>query len=112
MQLLDRGYLLALLGHLQPIPDQHQALVQQSGSLTTVRDTSGSEQAVIFLHGFSGGQNDTWGRFPSLVGTEVTDWDIYALGYATTFPPDVVGVVGGRSGYPDPCHAVAYADDD
>ena len=65
---------------------------QQSGTLTTVRDTSGSGQAVVFLHGFSGDRDDTWDRFPALVGTEVTDWDIYTLGYATTFLPDVMGV--------------------
>ena len=45
-----------------------------------------------FLHGFSGNRDDTWDRLPSLLGTVVADWDIYTLGYATTFRPDILGV--------------------
>ena len=44
------------------------------------------------MHGFSGDRDDTWDRLPSLLGTVVADWDIYTLGYATTFRPDLLGV--------------------
>ena len=47
---------------------------------------------MVFLHGFSGDRDDTWDRLPSLLGTVVADWDIYTLGYATTFRPDLLGV--------------------
>jgi hypothetical protein len=42
--------------------------------------------------GFSGNRDDTWDRFPALLGLEVADWDIFTLGYATTFLPDIDGI--------------------
>lgn len=65
---------------------------QQSGNLQSIRESTTNKQAVLFLHGFSGDRDDTWDRFPGLLGTHVPDWDIFTLGYATTFQPDVVGV--------------------
>lgn len=53
---------------------------------------SNSEKAIIFLHGFSGKRDETWGQFPGFIGTLVTGWDIYTLGYATSFQPDVGGI--------------------
>ena len=44
------------------------------------------------MHGFSGDRDDTWDRLPGLLGTAIADWDIYTLGYATTFLPDLLGV--------------------
>ena len=44
------------------------------------------------MHGFSGDRDDTWDRLPGLLGTAVANWDIYTLGYATTFLPDLLGV--------------------
>src|SRR5579883_529681 len=64
----------------------------QQGSLTAVRDTSRTDHAVVFIHGFSGDSDDTWDRFPALLGSAIADCDIYSLGYATTFLPDVTGV--------------------
>ncbi len=64
---------------------------QQSGNITVIRD-DGADRAVVFLHGYSGDRNDTWDRFPGLLGTHIDGWDIFALGYATTVQPDVVGV--------------------
>ena len=64
----------------------------QQGTLTEIRGSLSCQRAVVFLHGFSGDKNDTWDRLPSLLGTAVTDWDIYTLGYATTFLPDLLGV--------------------
>ncbi len=63
----------------------------QRGSLNPIRH-DGLDQAVLFLHGFSGDRDDTWDGFPALLGTHVPDCDIFTLGYATTFLPDVGGV--------------------
>ena len=66
--------------------------VYQQGTLNTIRSQPNCERAVVFLHGFSGNRDDTWDRLPGLLGTVVADWDIYTLGYATTFRPDILGV--------------------
>ena len=64
----------------------------QQGTLNAIRSRPDYERAVVFLHGFSGDRDDTWDRLPGLLGTVVADWDIYTLGYATTFRPDLLGV--------------------
>ena len=64
----------------------------QQGTLNTIRSRPDCRRAVVFLHGFSGDRDDTWNRLPGLLGTVVADWDIYTLGYATTFHPDFLGV--------------------
>ena len=64
----------------------------QQGTLNTIRNRLDCDHAVVFLHGFSGDRDDTWNRLPGLLGTVVADWDIYTLGYATTFHPDFLGV--------------------
>ena len=64
----------------------------QQGTLNRIRSQPGCERAVVFLHGFSGDRDDTWDRLPGLLGAAVADWDIYTLGYATTFRPDLLGV--------------------
>ena len=64
----------------------------QQGTLNAIRNRPDYERAVVFLHGFSGDRDDTWDRLPGLLGTIVADWDIYTLGYATTFRPDLLGV--------------------
>jgi pimeloyl-ACP methyl ester carboxylesterase len=52
----------------------------------------GASRAVIFLHGFSGDRDDTWDRFPLLLREARADWDIFTLGYETSFLPDVAGI--------------------
>ena len=64
----------------------------QQGTLNAIRNRPDCERAVVFLHGFSGDRDDTWDRLPGLLGTVVSDWDIYTLGYATTFCPDFLGI--------------------
>ena len=64
----------------------------QQGTLNAIRSQPDCERAIVFLHGFSGDRDDTWDRLPGLLGTVVADWDIYTLGYATTFLPDLLGV--------------------
>ena len=62
--------------------------------ITEVRRRAGIDRAVLFVHGFSGDQQDTWGLFPTLIGTDTTlnDWDIVSLGYATSLLPDIRGI--------------------
>lgn len=62
--------------------------------LNVVRERSGSKRALLFLHGFTGQQDDTWDRFPALIGSELggSDWNIYTLGYDTSFLPDIAGI--------------------
>lgn len=64
---------------------------QRTGQLNQIRK-EGRDRAVVFLHGFVGTRDDTWDRFPGLLGTQLQGWDIFTLGYATTLLPDVVGV--------------------
>lgn len=56
--------------------------------------SKGGKRALVFVHGFTGDQDDTWGSFPMLMGSELTggDWDIYTLGYDSSFLPDLGGI--------------------
>src|SRR5215510_4962888 len=64
---------------------------ERTGRLNAIR-SQGTGKAVVFLHGFTGTRDDTWDRFPGLLGSAALDWDIFTIGYATTLLPDVVGV--------------------
>jgi tetratricopeptide (TPR) repeat protein len=63
----------------------------QESNVTILRDKN-QDRAVVFLHGFTGTRDDTWDRFPGLLGSSTPDWDIFTVGYATTLLPDVVGI--------------------
>ena len=62
-----------------------------AGSLHSIR-ASGNKSVVFFLHGFSRSRDDTWGHFPIILGTAISNRDIFTLGYATRFHPDIVGI--------------------
>lgn len=38
--------------------------------INEIRRRDGIERAIVFIHGFSGGHEDTWGLFPTLMGTD------------------------------------------
>jgi pimeloyl-ACP methyl ester carboxylesterase len=59
-----------------------------------VRRRENVERAILFVHGFSGDQEGTWGLFPNLIGTDpaLMGWDILSLGYATSLQPDIRGL--------------------
>lgn len=63
----------------------------QESNVTAFR-SNGLDRCVVFLHGYSGSRDDTWDRFPGLLGSATADWDIYTVGYATTLQPDIVGI--------------------
>jgi hypothetical protein len=73
--------------------------MSQKPNVTAVRD-EGQDRAVVLLHGFTGRRNDTWDRFPYLIGIGTPDWDIFTVGYAATLLPDV-DVVAIWSADPD-----------
>ena len=49
---------------------------------------------IIFLHGFTGSNVETWGKFPEFLIQlpELTGWDIVSLGYSSALIPDLVGI--------------------
>jgi pimeloyl-ACP methyl ester carboxylesterase len=61
--------------------------------LHTIRDRN-SAVALLFLHGFSGNPNTTWGRIPEFIGSDprLADWDLFSVGYTTRLVPDIVGI--------------------
>lgn len=63
----------------------------QESNITTIRNEN-KDRAVVFLHGFTGSRDDTWDRFPGLLGTAIGNWDIFTVGYATTMLPDLCGI--------------------
>jgi len=42
--------------------------------------------AVVFIHGFTGDVQKTWGNFPEFLKQhpDITDWDIFSIGYPTS----------------------------
>ena len=63
----------------------------QESNITVLRNKN-QDRAVVFIHSFTGSRDDTWDRFPGLLGSSTPDWDIFTVGYATTLLPDVVGI--------------------
>ncbi len=59
--------------------------------LTIIRQDR-NPQAVVFVHGFTGHRDETWDRFPGLLGTVIPNWDIFTVNYPTSWWPDVAGV--------------------
>jgi pimeloyl-ACP methyl ester carboxylesterase len=50
--------------------------------------------AVVFVHGFTGRADETWGRFPEFLAAEpaLRNWGVFSLGYATTLRADVPNI--------------------
>jgi pimeloyl-ACP methyl ester carboxylesterase len=58
------------------------------------RVRANAHAAMVFVHGFSGEPQKTWGLFLDLVGSEpaLSGWDIHSVGYDTHLAPDIRGV--------------------
>lgn len=54
----------------------------------------GKKACIAFLHGFTGSNAETWGKFPELLlkAPEFNDWDVVSLGYESKFAPDLAGI--------------------
>jgi len=51
------------------------------------------DAVIVFLHGFTGSNTETWGEFPSLLLQQpgLDSWDVVSLGYSSKFAPDLTG---------------------
>jgi len=56
---------------------------------------NGAAAAIVFVHGFGGSANSTWGGFPDFLAADarLNEWDIYNLGYNTGLAPDILARV-------------------
>jgi pimeloyl-ACP methyl ester carboxylesterase len=52
----------------------------------------GKDAAIIFVHGYGGHPEKTWGKFPEYLMAHpgLDEWDVYSLGYHTSLAPDVL----------------------
>jgi len=50
--------------------------------------------AIMFVHGFGGNADSTWGNFPKFLMAEaaLANWDVFSLGYSTSLAFDIAGV--------------------
>jgi hypothetical protein len=71
----------------------------QESNVTAFR-ANALDRAVISLNGYTRGRDDTWDRFPLLLGSAIPDWDIFTVGYARTLLPDIVGIWSADPGLP------------
>jgi hypothetical protein len=64
--------------------------------LVPLATQAGNEAAIVYIHGFQGNPEKTWGDFPDLVakgdGAPLAGWDAYSLGYATSLSLDIRGI--------------------
>ncbi|QTA78700.1 Alpha/beta hydrolase fold-containing protein [Desulfonema limicola] len=53
------------------------------------RKWDNNDAAIVFIHGFSGDIEKTWGKFPEylLNNQEIFSWNIFSIGYTTTLIP-------------------------
>jgi pimeloyl-ACP methyl ester carboxylesterase len=56
-----------------------------------LREQSDRKAAIVFIHGFSGNADQTWGELPRLLLSQprLSSWGMYSLGYATSLRVDV-----------------------
>ena len=55
---------------------------------------SANEQALVFVHGFSGDAHLTFGLLPAFIAGDaaLAAWDIHCFGYPTSLAPDITGI--------------------
>lgn len=56
--------------------------------------SEGKEVALVFIHGFSGAPQKTFGEFPKFLAENprLRDWDIFSFGYPTGLGLDLIGI--------------------
>lgn len=62
-------------------------------NLTSLRNT-GSQAAIVFIHGFLGDPSSTWRGFPGFLLEEpcLKNWDVFSFGYTTRARWDFLGI--------------------
>lgn len=57
--------------------------------LKAIRQTNANQNAIVFIHGFTGRTVDTWQRFPELVQQDpkLNGWDVFCYGYESSLFP-------------------------
>jgi len=67
---------------------------QDDTRLVECRQNPDNQAAIIFIHGFTGDAEDTWGKFDELLKDEeqLKGWNIYQYGYNSKFTPDIKGL--------------------
>lgn len=55
---------------------------------------NGAPAAIVFVHGFGGSAEATWGQFPAFLKQEprLENWDLFSIGYSTSLAFDLAGV--------------------
>jgi len=68
-------------------------LDRDKDDLLILRDDR-KKAAIVFVHGFTGDLQDTWGQFPSFLMAEpaLRGWDFYAYGYPSSLRIDISGI--------------------
>lgn len=87
-----RRELARLQAQLASAPGQRAAQKAEPEYLHTHWPAPPQGAAVVFVHGFGGDVEGTWGEFPSLLRQtrHLVDWGIFSLGYASNLRIDLV----------------------
>jgi pimeloyl-ACP methyl ester carboxylesterase len=66
----------------------------ESGQFESIRERGDARKALVFVHGFGGSTEGTFGSFPDVLvdNTALAEWDIFLLGYPSSLRLDLVGL--------------------
>lgn len=69
-------------------------MAQAAPRLIAHRTLKKNKAALIFIHGFSGTPQETWGKFPDFLLNDerLNGWNIFSFGYPTSIWLDLVGI--------------------
>jgi pimeloyl-ACP methyl ester carboxylesterase len=51
-----------------------------------------NQAAIVFIHGFTGDWQKTWGRIPEFLRPALSSWDLYGFGYESNRRFDLLGL--------------------
>jgi pimeloyl-ACP methyl ester carboxylesterase len=63
-----------------------------TASVSQIRGSAQQRVAIVFVHGYSGALDKTWGNFANLIKEDrrLQEWDIFSIGYTTSLFPDLL----------------------
>jgi predicted ATPase/class 3 adenylate cyclase len=81
----------------KPQPRSHAATAAEDRPVRVDFRNRGADFAVLFLHGFLGRADTTWGDFPAFLieHPELVAWDVFGVGYASSLRLDISGIWTG-----------------